>query len=408
VALEVQTLTYAADVSGQHLHWRESVDHGLRAISLATAHEINHSVVLSRWWTSVSLLHIGDLEQARPHALVLRDLAAKQSAPRYLSTFSLVPIVTLSCLEGDWKAGREYCNRSLKWVPTFQQLLCARVLLEYETGEFDQGKICLVRLLEEMRRGLISFALGKAPMTLIEVARITGDIDHLDIAESTAEALLSEPSITPIVAMYARVGLALLAVHRDNQSAAAEHYAYFREQQGTMIWTLSSVDRLIALLSQTAGNLNLACDHFEDALVFSRKAGYRPELARTCHDYADALLRRNAPGDRVRATSLLDESLSISGELGMRPLRERVACLQVQAQSPSPKGPTYPDGLTPREVEVLRLVASGQTSAEIAGELVLSRRTVERHISNIYNKTNCRSRSEVAVFAFTQGLMSSS
>jgi hypothetical protein len=134
-------LTYAADVSGQHLHWRESVDHGLRAISLASAPEINHSAVLSRWWTSVSLLHIGDLEQARPHALVLRDLAAKQSAPRYFSTLSFVPIVTLSCLEGDWNAGREYCNRSLKRVPTFAQLLCARVLLEYETGEFEQGKI---------------------------------------------------------------------------------------------------------------------------------------------------------------------------------------------------------------------------------------------------------------------------
>ncbi len=44
----------------------------------------------------------------------------------------------------------------------------------------------------------------------------------------------------------------------------------------------------------------------------------------TCCDYADALMQRNEPGDREKATSLLDESLAISTELGMRPLMERV------------------------------------------------------------------------------------
>ena len=72
------------------------------------------------------------------------------------------------------------------------------------------------------------------------------------------------------------------------------------------------------------------------------------------------------------------------------------------------KAPTYPDGLTGREVEVLRMVASGKNNAGIAAELVLSRRTVERHISNIYNKTNTHSRAEATAFAFTHGLTSSS
>ncbi len=64
--------------------------------------------------------------------------------------------------------------------------------------------------------------------------------------------------------------------------------------------------------------------HFEESLDFCRNAGYRPELAWTCRDYADALLQRNETGDREKATSLLDESLAISSELGMRPLMERV------------------------------------------------------------------------------------
>ena len=69
---------------------------------------------------------------------------------------------------------------------------------------------------------------------------------------------------------------------------------------------------------------DLAAEHFEDALAFCRDEGYRPELAWTCCDYADMLLERNNEGDRPKAMSLLDESLAISSDLGMRPLMERV------------------------------------------------------------------------------------
>ncbi len=70
--------------------------------------------------------------------------------------------------------------------------------------------------------------------------------------------------------------------------------------------------------------LDQAAEHFEDSLSLSRRAGYRPELAWTCCDYADTLLRRNNHGDREKAMSPLDESLAISSELDMRPLVERV------------------------------------------------------------------------------------
>ncbi len=84
------------------------------------------------------------------------------------------------------------------------------------------------------------------------------------------------------------------------------------------------VDRLLGMLAQTMGNLDPAAAHFEDAVTFCRKAGYRPQLAWTCCDYADTLLQRNETGDREKAMTLLDESLAISSGLGMRPLMERV------------------------------------------------------------------------------------
>ena len=72
------------------------------------------------------------------------------------------------------------------------------------------------------------------------------------------------------------------------------------------------------------GDLDQAAAHFEDALAFCRKAGYRPELAWTCCDYADLLKERGGEGDGSTAKQMLDESLQISTELGMRPLMERV------------------------------------------------------------------------------------
>ena len=72
------------------------------------------------------------------------------------------------------------------------------------------------------------------------------------------------------------------------------------------------------------GRLDLAAEHFEEAMIFCRKAGYRPELAWTCCDYADMLLERAGEGDRGKASALLDESSAISTKLGMRPLTERV------------------------------------------------------------------------------------
>lgn len=67
-------------------------------------------------------------------------------------------------------------------------------------------------------------------------------------------------------------------------------------------------------------------------------------------------------------------------------------------------GEALPDGLTNREVEVLQLVAGGRTNNEIAEELVLSVRTVERHITNVYRKIGARGRADAAAYTLTHGL----
>ncbi|MFB3118911.1 MAG: AAA family ATPase, partial [Stenotrophomonas maltophilia] len=404
--LEVQTLSFAALVSGIHLHWQESADNGQRAIELAIGDENPFSDLISRYWIALSLLQLGDLDGARPHALAVRDVAERRSTPRQIASNGFMPITYLSCLEGAWNAAREYSDQGLEVSPVNSQLLLPRVLLEYETGESAQGEVYLERLLGEMRRAGPDQPdpFARVSMAIAGIARITNTRDRLETAGAAAEEALSAQSVTPLVAIYVKTGLALLAVQKGDGMAAAEHYEYLLGQRGTMIWTFSSVDRLLGLLCQTMGNLDQSVGHFVDAIAFCRKAGYKPELAWSYCDYADVLQERNDPVDNAKAVALLNESLAISTELGMPPLMERVTERLDWIQAQPPPAPSYPSGLSQREVEVLRLVAAGKTDREIAEELIISFRTVGNHVRNILNKTNTSNRTEAATFAAHQGL----
>jgi DNA-binding CsgD family transcriptional regulator len=159
-----------------------------------------------------------------------------------------------------------------------------------------------------------------------------------------------------------------------------------------------SADHLLGLLAQQVV-------HLGDALAFCRKAGFRPELAWSCYDYSGLLLVRNNPGDHDRAMSLLEEALTLSTELGMRPLMERVRAIWEQAEIQPARVPAYPNGLTHREVEVLRLVATGKGDREIAEVLSISVTTVSTHIRNILNKINAANRTEATAYAAEHGLV---
>jgi DNA-binding NarL/FixJ family response regulator len=64
----------------------------------------------------------------------------------------------------------------------------------------------------------------------------------------------------------------------------------------------------------------------------------------------------------------------------------------------------YPDGLTARELEVLRLIAEGATNQQIAAELYISEKTVHNHVSNLLAKTGCANRAEAASYAVRRHL----
>ncbi len=86
-------------------------------------------------------------------------------------------------------------------------------------------------------------------------------------------------------------------------------------------------------------------------------------------------------------------------QLGAIPDLERINRLFDREENPETRG------LTLRELQVLRLVASGKTNKSIAGELFISERTVDRHVSNIFNKLGVSSRVEATAFALTNQML---
>ncbi|MBO0846801.1 MAG: helix-turn-helix transcriptional regulator, partial [Nocardioides sp.] len=100
-------------------------------------------------------------------------------------------------------------------------------------------------------------------------------------------------------------------------------------------------------------------------------------------------------GDESAAALEYDAAREVFTRLGARPDLARLD----RAAKPAA------GGLTAREVEVLRLVARGQTNRAIAGQLVLSEKTVARHLSNIYAKLDIGSRAAATAYAYDHGLV---
>jgi len=104
-------------------------------------------------------------------------------------------------------------------------------------------------------------------------------------------------------------------------------------------------------------------------------------------------------GDYDTAELELEAAGDVFAQLGAAPDLARVDSLTRRA----PSIDAY--GLTPRELQVLHLVAAGETNKAIAAELVLSERTVDRHVSNIFTKLDVSSRAAATAYAYKHHLI---
>jgi DNA-binding CsgD family transcriptional regulator len=206
-------------------------------------------------------------------------------------------------------------------------------------------------------------------------------------------------------------GLALLALachHLDDRQLAGTLHRLLEPYADRNVATarigglcLGPAAYFLGLLALTLDRPEQAMCHFQDAAALAGRMQARPMVAMSHEGQARALLAMDRPGDRSQATTLLQEALTIAGELGIHGLGERASAPRAAA---APPRPTWPAGLTGREVEVLRLIAAGHSNRAIAQALFISPNTVLHHVSNIFTKTGAANRAQAAAYATRHGL----
>jgi DNA-binding CsgD family transcriptional regulator len=196
---------------------------------------------------------------------------------------------------------------------------------------------------------------------------------------------------------------------QDAERAAQIHelllpYAHCAIIAGGVIVCLGCGSRFLGLLSSVRRRWAESESHFEEALAFNEKLGARSALVRTRHDFAAMLLQRRRGDDVNRASEMAEQALKDARQMGMAALVTQLEALVQAAAAHHGKRSDYPDGLTARELEVLRLIAEGATNRGIATELFISEKTVHNHVSNLLAKIGCANRTEAASYALKKHL----
>jgi predicted ATPase/DNA-binding CsgD family transcriptional regulator len=217
---------------------------------------------------------------------------------------------------------------------------------------------------------------------------------------------------------FNRLGDAAVALREYDQ--AGERYsqslALFREIGDQ--WGMASALLNLGRLALARGGDVEAAHALQEALRLAIGTQSLPQVLEIFSVFAD-LLRWGGEvtwADELAQLAALDpESLAAYGPHADRLLvwsppqaatRSTVDARPAPASVSGRTAPVaYPAGLTAREVEVLRLVAQGLTDAQVAEQLVLSRRTVSTHLTSIYGKLQITSRSAATRFAVENGLV---
>lgn len=256
-------------------------------------------------------------------------------------------------LRGDFREAEEMYRRASKWGGRTQPGLA---LLRLAQGQTDLAEAAIRRAEEETDKKIARSHLLPA---YIEILLSAGDVP----AAGAAAAELSDIA-TEIDAPFLR-GIAACASGRVLLAEGKSQKALDKLREG--------------------------CTLLKEAEAFYDVARTRELIGLACRDI----------GDVDTADMELDAAGWMFKQLGAEPDRRRVESVIQDSEA----GGDDTHGLTPRELQVLRLLATGKTNSEIAKELFISERTVDRHVSNILSKLNVPSRAGATAYAYEHELL---
>lgn len=169
---------------------------------------------------------------------------------------------------------------------------------------------------------------------------------------------------------------------------------------GQFVAVFGSADRYIAQLDSLLG-ADTADDHFEQALAMDRRMGATLHQAETLNAWRRHVERHNGTTAARRAANLRAEARVLAERIGYRRVLHDLGI----AVAPSAADRELPDGLTGREVDVLRLIADGLSNREIGDRLFISPNTAANHVRSILMKIGAPNRTRAAIYAVDHGLL---
>lgn len=316
-----------------------------------------HRLGWPTFWLAQAALGVGDWGAARVHSDELVRLGEQLGAQRLLGQ-----------------------GHELRGLAAYWQGHAAEALDDLQNG---------VALFRGIGPGTLVYYLGPYALALLA----TGDLSEAGVVTDELLGLARTfPRGTSPRVQACNVGaLLLLCLGRVQEAGAL--YEELRPAEGQFHWFL--VGRTLALLALLAGQPDRAAQHLRIAREAATRGGGAVHLAGVL--LAEAALARQLeqPATALVALGRADELLSrhtATSDLEAR--LQRVAGQQSRQAS----------GLTTRELDVLRLVAAGQTNREIADALVISEKTAINHVSHIFEKLEVNSRAGATAYALRHGL----
>jgi DNA-binding CsgD family transcriptional regulator len=312
---------------------------------------------------------VRDLERVMEWCLRVRDIATR-FADRQMFSICRTAYADVLLWHGDWERAEAELMAAIEELGLLRpgrdvDPLARLAELRRRQGRTGEAEALLVRVeshrFHPLLVGLLALDRGDTETAIDAAARFLRRVGEADRFERVAGLdLMVRAAVAGGDASAAREAADEIAV-----IAAACPNAPLRAA------ALLAEGRVAAAAGEAA-----ACPLLEDASDLFAAAGARYDAALARLELASALRARGRDGLAARAEARAGKALE---ELGARPPRAHVG------------------GLSPREAEVLRLVALGLGNADIARELVLSVRTVERHVANVYRKIGASGRTARAV-----------
>ena len=384
---DVDLATFGRLGRGEALIAMGERDRGIRLIDDAmvgvTAGEVSPSVAGIVYCATIEDCHaIFDMRRAQEWTTALTDWCATQPDLVFRGR-CLIYRAELMRFHGDWSTAADEVQRA--------RLVLAGPPVNPAIGEahYEEAELHRVRgRFDEAERAYAEgSAFGRRPepgLALLRLAQGRADAARAMIARALEEQpndpRLLEAAVT-------------IALGRNDAAEARSFVGPLRQAAGTDVPAL-----LEAITARAEGLVLLAEGEPREALRSLRTAF---GLWRELDAPYDAALVRVAIAQACRA--LGDDETAELETAAARRVFEALGAAPALAELDGGAGhPSH--GLSPREVEVLRHLAGGRTNREIADELGISERTVDRHVSNLYTKLDVSTRAAATAWAYEHGL----